>query len=242
MGTSEAVLHVLSGAVPKLLSSDLFPSNSDLVFYSKYHVKSVKKKGSRYLRSLQCSSMMRSQIGSRMCERLVGGFSGNTAIDRLKLLSCKCQHAGSVSGVGMGEGNGAWFVDNANKLNLNDSMNSPNILEFEDVEQLKREREVLTSNGTVETGTDTFLNASADSIEDEAWELLRASMVYYCGSPIGTIAANDPTSSNVLNYDQVFIRDFIPSGIAFLLKGENDIVRNFILHTLQLQVISYVIL
>ncbi|KAJ6938039.1 alkaline/neutral invertase E [Populus alba x Populus x berolinensis] len=33
----------------------------------------------------------------------------------------------------------------------------------------------------------------------------------------------------------VFIRDFIPSGIAFLLKGEYDIVRNFILYTLQLQ-------
>lgn len=61
-------------------------------------------------------------------------------------------------------------------------------------------------------------------------------MVYYCGSPIGTIAANDPNSTSVLNYDQVFIRDFIPSGIAFLLKGEYDIVRNFILYTLQLQV------
>lgn len=73
--------------------------------------------------------------------------------------------------------------------------------------------------------------------EDEAWELLRAAIVYYCGSPVGTIAANDPTDPNVLNYDQVFIRDFIPSGIAFLLKGEYDIVRNFLLHTLQLQVI-----
>ncbi|MBA0558014.1 hypothetical protein Golob_015055, partial [Gossypium lobatum] len=61
------------------------------------------------------------------------------------------------------------------------------------------------------------------------------SVVYYCGNPIGTIAASDTSSSSILNYDQVFIRDFIPSGIAFLLKGEYDIVRNFILHTLQLQ-------
>ncbi|KAK9079159.1 hypothetical protein SSX86_000829 [Deinandra increscens subsp. villosa] len=76
---------------------------------------------------------------------------------------------------------------------------------------------------------------SISSLEDEAWELLRASMVYYCGHPVGTIAANDPSDSSILNYDQVFIRDFIPSGIAFLLKGEYDIVRNFILHTLQLQ-------
>ncbi|KAI3525449.1 hypothetical protein L1887_04251 [Cichorium endivia] len=33
----------------------------------------------------------------------------------------------------------------------------------------------------------------------------------------------------------MFIRDFIPSGIAFSLKGEYDVVRNFILHSLQLQ-------
>ena len=43
-------------------------------------------------------------------------------------------------------------------------------------------------------------------------------MVYYWNNPIGTIVANDPISSSVLNYDQVFIRDFLPSGIAFLLK------------------------
>ncbi|KAF2292651.1 hypothetical protein GH714_026349 [Hevea brasiliensis] len=38
-----------------------------------------------------------------------------------------------------------------------------------------------------------------------------------------------------MEWNMVFIRDFIPSGIAFLLKEEYDIVRNFILHTLQLQ-------
>jgi hypothetical protein len=75
------------------------------------------------------------------------------------------------------------------------------------------------------------------SVEDEAWELLRDSVVYYCSSPVGTIAANDPNDSDPVNYDQVFIRDFMPSGIAFLLKGECEIVRNFILHTLQLQVL-----
>ncbi|KAL1185907.1 hypothetical protein V6Z11_A01G142500 [Gossypium hirsutum] len=123
----------------------------------------------------------------------------------------------------------------AKKLNLNGSMNSEDILEFKTVEQLKSENEVSMSNGKVGTGTNTIFTGGVDSVEDEAWKLLRASMVYYCGSPVGTIAANDPTSSNVLNYDQVFIRDFIPSGIAFLLKGEYDIVRNFILHTLQLQ-------
>ncbi|CAA0841280.1 Alkaline/neutral invertase E- chloroplastic [Striga hermonthica] len=83
--------------------------------------------------------------------------------------------------------------------------------------------------------SDTFGEVVADSLEDEAWNLLRASVVYYGGNPVGTIAANDPSDSNMLNYDQVFIRDFIPSGIAFLLKGEYEIVKNFILNTLQLQ-------
>ncbi|KAK9153749.1 hypothetical protein Sjap_001229 [Stephania japonica] len=124
---------------------------------------------------------------------------------------CQRQGAESVSGVTAEDGNGAWFVGVEKKLN---TTNGANVLENEkeDLDQV-----------------------AEDSIEDEAWNLLRASVVYYCGSPIGTIAANDPTSSNVLNYDQVFIRDFIPSGVAFLLKGEYDIVRNFILYTLQLQ-------
>ncbi|XP_071698184.1 alkaline/neutral invertase E, chloroplastic [Rutidosis leptorrhynchoides] len=92
----------------------------------------------------------------------------------------------------------------------------------------------LSTNGNGALSS-TLQTSSISSLEEEAWELLRASMVYYCGNPVGTIAANDPNDSSILNYDQVFIRDFIPSGIAFLLKGEYDIVRNFILHTLQLQ-------
>ncbi|CAL5378526.1 unnamed protein product [Camellia sinensis] len=72
-------------------------------------------------------------------------------------------------------------------------------------------------------------------IEKEAWKLLQHAVVTYCGSPIGTVAANDPAEKQPLNYDQVFIRDFVPSALAFLLKGEPEIVRNFLLHTLQLQ-------
>lgn len=77
---------------------------------------------------------------------------------------------------------------------------------------------------------------SGGEMEREAWGLLRKAVVSYCGTPVGTVAANDPADSQPLNYDQVFIRDFIPSAIAFLLNGEGDIVRNFLLHTLQLQV------
>ena len=74
-------------------------------------------------------------------------------------------------------------------------------------------------------------------IEEEAWRLLRNAVVSYCGNPVGTVAANDPVDKQPLNYDQVFIRDFVPSALAFLLKGEGEIVKNFLLHTLQLQVL-----
>lgn len=79
--------------------------------------------------------------------------------------------------------------------------------------------------------------AVESEMEKEAWEILRKAVVSYCGSPVGTVAAEDPaTGSSPLNYDQVFIRDFVPSALAFLLKGESDIVKNFLVHTLQLQV------
>lgn len=75
----------------------------------------------------------------------------------------------------------------------------------------------------------------ASKIEREAWKLLRDAVVSYCGNPVGTVAANNPADKQPLNYDQVFIRDFVPSALAFLLNGEAEIVKNFLLHTLQLQ-------
>ncbi|KAJ8531149.1 hypothetical protein K7X08_025880 [Anisodus acutangulus] len=69
----------------------------------------------------------------------------------------------------------------------------------------------------------------------EAWDALRRSLVHFRGQPVGTIAAVDHASEEVLNYDQVFVRDFVPSALAFLMNGEADIVKNFLLKTLQLQ-------
>ncbi|KAF9676571.1 hypothetical protein SADUNF_Sadunf08G0016100 [Salix dunnii] len=250
MANSDAVLQVLSGAGPRSFSSDLCFSNLDSTFRSK-HIKYVKKRASRHMKMFKCSSVLQDCIGKQWFKRSGDSdlyLSGNATIKRLQLLRCKCQQAERVSGVTAEGGNGTWFVDSAKTLNLNGAANTPGVLELGDTQQLMREKEVLTSNGSenkeeeslttngaVGTGRDASRKVSVDPIEEEAWELLRDSVVYYCGSPIGTIAANDPTSSSVLNYDQVFIRDFIPSGIAFLLKGEYDIVRNFLLHTLQLQ-------
>ncbi|KAL4281726.1 hypothetical protein GQ457_03G029170 [Hibiscus cannabinus] len=69
----------------------------------------------------------------------------------------------------------------------------------------------------------------------DAWEALRRSLVYFRGQPVGTIAAYHYASEEVLNYDQVFVRDFVPSALAFLMNGEPEIVKNFLLKTLQLQ-------
>ncbi|GLT75336.1 hypothetical protein SLA2020_470680 [Shorea laevis] len=236
MGTSEAVLQVLSGAVPRLLSGDMYLSNSDFAFPFKFHIKPLKRRASKHVQSFKSTSAIKCQCQIRSYWNKGGvRFYGKAVVDRLKLVSCKCQQSESVNGISAGEKNGAWYVDSAKKLNLNGAMDTQNILEFEDLQKTKKDKESLTSNGATDTGTTKFHKAGVDPIEDEAWDLLLDSVVYYCGSPVGTIAANDPTSSNILNYDQVFIRDFIPSGIAFLLKGEYDIVRNFVLHTLQLQ-------
>ncbi|MBD1854764.1 MULTISPECIES: glycoside hydrolase 100 family protein [Leptolyngbya] len=75
---------------------------------------------------------------------------------------------------------------------------------------------------------------SAERHLNEARELLNQSILYYRGQPIGTIAAQDPTV-DALNYDQCFIRDFVPSALVFLMQGRTDIVRNFLVETLNLQ-------
>ncbi|KAJ1686169.1 hypothetical protein LUZ63_017559 [Rhynchospora breviuscula] len=84
-------------------------------------------------------------------------------------------------------------------------------------------------------------NSTSDNVYEPhmmvvaAWDALRKSIVYFRGQPVGTVAACDFTSEEALNYDQVFVRDFVPSALAFLMNGEYDIVKNFLLKTLQLQ-------
>ncbi|MBD2499892.1 glycoside hydrolase 100 family protein [Anabaena azotica] len=73
------------------------------------------------------------------------------------------------------------------------------------------------------------------SLQETAnWQLLENSIIYYGGKPIGTVAAQDPELA-ALNYDQCFLRDFVPSAFVFLMNGQTDIVRNFLIETLTLQ-------
>ncbi|XP_011005355.1 PREDICTED: alkaline/neutral invertase CINV1-like [Populus euphratica] len=206
MATSKTVLQVLSGGLP-------CPHRFDLSFGGSNSVLSicsdVKRKKNRGLVYKKLNNGMR--LLGKCTSRGVGAVTSRRkvkCIDRWESMRCKCQKAESFGGATANQ----WSPVS---LPLNGVHGATNIFE----------RGSLALKGNEET----------QSIEEEAWDLLRASVVCYCGNPIGTIAANDPNGTSILNYDQVFIRDFIPSGIAFLLKGEYDIVRNFILYTLQLQ-------
>jgi hypothetical protein len=74
-----------------------------------------------------------------------------------------------------------------------------------------------------------------DNLMAEARNLLEKSIIYYNDRPVGTLAACD-ASTPALNYDQCFIRDFVPAALVFLTEGETEIVRNFLLQTLKLQI------
>lgn len=62
------------------------------------------------------------------------------------------------------------------------------------------------------SGFETPASSTRNSFEPhpmvaDAWEALRRSLVYFRGQPVGTIAAVDHASEEVLNYDQVKLLD-----------------------------------
>lgn len=69
---------------------------------------------------------------------------------------------------------------------------------------------------------------------DSAWSQLEKSIITYNDKPIGTFAACGDLMEP-LNYDQCFTRDFAISAAAFLLRGDTEIVRNFLIASAQLQ-------
>ncbi len=58
--------------------------------------------------------------------------------------------------------------------------------------------------------------ASAHAILDEA-------ILYYNGEPVGVAAALD-TSGVLANYEECFVRDFVPSALVFLMDGKKILV------------------
>jgi Alkaline and neutral invertase len=73
-----------------------------------------------------------------------------------------------------------------------------------------------------------------ETIEQQANRLLEKSIIYYQQKAVGTVAAAD-SEREALNYDQCFIRDFIPAALVFLIQGKTDIVYNFLIETVGLQ-------
>jgi hypothetical protein len=67
----------------------------------------------------------------------------------------------------------------------------------------------------------------------DAYSLLDASLIHYRGRPVGTAAAIDPAGLAADNYRECFIRDFAVSGLVFLADGRWEIVRDFLLTSLE---------
>jgi len=68
----------------------------------------------------------------------------------------------------------------------------------------------------------------------EARRLLDRAVVRFAGEPVGTVAAAD-TEAAAVNYDQVFVRDFVPAALYYLAEGEPAIVRQFLVRSRELQ-------
>jgi hypothetical protein len=78
------------------------------------------------------------------------------------------------------------------------------------------------------------LMSTQRDIVAEAWQALEESIVYYYGRPVGTVGARDP-DVEALNYNHCFVRDFVSSALVYLMQGKSEIVRNFLIETLNLQ-------
>ena len=69
---------------------------------------------------------------------------------------------------------------------------------------------------------------------DSARQILEQSIIYCRGEPVGTSAAADPNPV-AKNYEEVFIRDFVPSAIYFLMRDQTEIVRNLLREVMHLR-------
>ena len=71
------------------------------------------------------------------------------------------------------------------------------------VENFENVYSPVARSGYSTPGSSSRLSFEPHPMIAEAWEALRRSLVYFKGQPVGTIAAYDHASEEVLNYDQV---------------------------------------
>lgn len=91
---------------------------------------------------------------------------------------------------------------------------------------------------------------SWNEIKENAWEeLSQPKYLVYCkGEPLGTKAADVPPDASSVNYDQCFVRDFVPVALVYLIKNQDiagldgetvssrAVVGNFLATILKLQI------
>lgn len=73
-----------------------------------------------------------------------------------------------------------------------------------------------------------------DALIGRARALLERAIIRLDGRPVGTAAACDDVLE-AANYHECFVRDFVPSALYFLMRGEPDIVRNFLVTVMELR-------
>lgn len=63
---------------------------------------------------------------------------------------------------------------------------------------------------------------------ESAYELMEKSFFTYEGRIVGCVAAMGTEELSAANYQECFIRDFVPTAIVLLAEGRSEIVRNFL--------------
>ncbi len=95
-----------------------------------------------------------------------------------------------------------------------------------------------------------MVSLSWHQIKAIAWEELNQPqyLVYHEGQVLGTKAADVPSDASSVNYDQCFVRDFVPVGLVYLIKNQpiaglngeavssRAVVGNFLATILKLQI------
>ena len=185
MATSEAALQVLSASFPRFCGLNGVISSA----------KCTRRRGGLATRQgFSASRIAHNELRINASKGTKCVLCRRDGVHRLESMSCECLRAKCVNGTSASGVDGS-----TEKPQLKNEERSPG---FDG------------NRGSSGAIGEELCIGRENGVEEEAWKLLKESVVYYCNTPVGTIAANDPSSSSTLNYDQVFIRDFVPSGIA----------------------------
>jgi hypothetical protein len=119
----------------------------------------------------------------------------------MRKIKSQCSISGMNGHVGIRKIRSQCLLSEMDAFDLSGLLDNPRL-------NIERQRSVDDSLlGELSIGARSFSSAQ-NSFEPQpmladAWESLRKSLVYFNGKPVGTLAAVDHQSEEVLNYDQV---------------------------------------